>query len=49
MEKISTDKTTLRAVKKLQKYEDEVLQYVSRLLRVWVQNEQEKVNPIESL
>jgi hypothetical protein len=42
MEIKTNDKESLTAVQKLPKYDSEVLQYVSRLLRVWVQDEQQK-------
>ncbi|GJD11653.1 hypothetical protein Gasu2_57770 [Galdieria sulphuraria] len=42
MERIITDKDTVTALRKLQKKDSEVIQYVSRRLRVWVQNEQHK-------
>jgi len=48
MEIKTNDKESLTAVQKLPKYDSEVLQYVSRLLRVWVQDEQQKVSQSES-
>ncbi|GJQ10118.1 hypothetical protein GpartN1_g1909.t1 [Galdieria partita] len=42
MERITTDKHTITAVQKLPKNSSEVIQYVSRRLRVWVQDDQHK-------